>query len=69
MIRNIDTQDYAKMVVTVKLIDGTTFFGKDFPSELFGDQNRIVMFWDEDTLIVIPMENVKWVKFYKKEEK
>ena len=69
MIRGIDTQDYAKMVVTVKLYDGTTFFGKDFPNIPFGDHDKIFSFWDEDTLIVIPVENVKWVKFYKKEEK
>jgi hypothetical protein len=61
MIKN-PTPDLGKINITLK--DGTEYLGKDVPEHCFGQNDRFVAFWDDNSLVFIPFSEVKKVALY-----
>ena len=55
MVRMPKTQNFK---INVFLKNGDCFNDKDIPNQPFGEDGRVVSFWDEDRLIVFPMDEI-----------
>jgi len=61
-IREMKNEAYLKMNVVLK--DGREFLGCDVPPKPFGDLERAVLFWVDDAIRVVPLEDVRQVDLY-----
>lgn len=61
MVRVFESENYK---ISVFLKDGQTFLNKDIPTKPFGDTERIVAFWNEDKILMIPMDQVDFIEFF-----
>jgi hypothetical protein len=61
-IREMQNKGCLKMNVVMK--DGREFLGCDIPLRPFGDSERVVSFWVDDAIRVVPLEDVRQVDLY-----
>jgi hypothetical protein len=61
-IREMKNEAYLKMNVVMK--DGREFLGCDITLRPFGDSERIVSFWVDGAIRVVPLEDVRQVDLY-----
>lgn len=56
------------ITISVFLKNGTSFIDKDIPNSLFGQHESFVSFWDEDSIVVYPLDQVQYVQMKFKEK-
>lgn len=61
-IRDIDTGANIKINVVMK--NGFEYLGCDIPSRPQGESERVIAFWYENAVRMVPFEDVLWVEFY-----
>lgn len=62
MIREPEKMD--KLQITVVTVGGVVYAKRDTTSCPFGQQERVVAFWDEAGLVTLPMHQVKSVTLH-----
>ena len=53
-----EPKNMQSLKLNVFLKNGTSYLNKDTTPKPFGEMERVVGFWDEDMIIMIPMEQV-----------
>lgn len=61
MIRQPKTDS---LKINVILETGEMFIAKDIPPKPFGENERMVSFWQDDRIMIIPMERVHKIELY-----
>lgn len=54
----------ADLVMDVILKDGPNYFACDIPTRPFGDNSQVVSIWQDDIILIFPMDKVKSVRLY-----
>lgn len=55
---------HTNWLINVTLKDGTEYLGKDIPQAPFGQHDKVVSFWEGESLMIIPMTEVKHTALY-----
>lgn len=61
-VRNLDDGETLKMNVVMK--DGREFLGCDAAPKPQGEAERVVGFWYENAIRMVPLQDVLYVDFY-----
>lgn len=57
--------DFGRPVkINVTLKNGVEYLGKDIPECPFGQNHQTVSFWNDGSIRVIPMSEVKYIDLY-----
>lgn len=59
-----EPKDMESLTLTVVAKDGAVYSKRDTTANPFGQNERVVMFWDESGLVTLPMANVQSVTFH-----
>lgn len=59
-----DPTNLKNLKLNVFLKDGESYLGKDTTSKPFGDNDRMVGFWQDNAITIIPMDLVKKIEMF-----
>lgn len=58
-----DFSDASKLTVTVETLDGTRYENCDITSRPMGSYERVIGFWHNDVVRIIPLHRVKYFEY------